>query len=52
MSSGSLSEFIEFVETNNIPIVGQTQVADILANTNEKFFGLSGTSASSRQLHS
>ena len=44
MSSGSLSEFIEFVETNNIPIVGQTQVADILANTNEKFFGLSGTS--------
>lgn len=44
VGSGSLSEFIEFVETNNIPIVGQTQVADILANTNEKFFGLSGTS--------
>lgn len=44
VSGGAREEFSQLAVRLGVPIVGQSQVADVLGNEHENFFGLSGTS--------
>lgn len=44
VSGGARDLFARLASTVDIPIVGESQVADVLGNEHENFFGLSGTS--------
>ena len=44
VSGAARTEFIDLVNRVEVPIVGQSQVADVLGNEHDNFYGLSGTS--------
>lgn len=44
VSGAARTEFAELAKRVEVPIVGQSQVADVLGNEHDNFYGLSGTS--------
>lgn len=44
VSGNARDEFAKLADRIQVPIVGQSQVADVLGNEHENFYGLSGTS--------